>query len=552
MPTIVNAPKPLQSEAFSRWTVSLVRNALDAHEQGDFSESARLLDAFGRDERIGSAIRTRTNAFSARSGLPFVVEPSESDKRRGKRHANLVEAQWWNAHGEATLARALRDGEGLGAALGWVSWRTEGALWWPRLTMLPATALHFDEQTKLPKFRTESGDIDITPGDGQWFLWTPGGELDPQMHGFVRALGIPYLMRGFGWRDWARWSERHGIPTILLKTPTGLQESEAFLTSVRKLGAELALQLPQPDDLNERGVEAELLEPKAQSHDGFRSLIDNLNVAIDYCLLGQSAQTSTVSIDSAGAARTRDRVRQDFLAGDAERLSTILREQVWKPWGVFNFGEAELAPWGRWDTAPPEDRAEKAKAWVDFGKALEQFGTTGLPIDRAQMAEDFGVALLPGVITPTTGSVRDYHLELGIVTPNEERARLGLAKIEGGDKPIEKQAPPTGGEGEEPPNEENEKPLAASLSQALPRGVRDGQRYVDGVADRARGHARAALEPDVAALLAAIRGATSLEDMRARISVAYAGMPHERLSKLVERATILSRLAGRAAVLEDL
>jgi len=46
-------------------------------------------------------------------------------------------------------------------------------------------------------------------------------------------------------------------------------------------------------------------------------------------------------------------VRDDLVRFDAEALATCLNEQVLRWWAEFNFGDARLAPWPNWDTAPP-------------------------------------------------------------------------------------------------------------------------------------------------------------------------------------------------------
>ena len=81
--TLVIRPMPVP--AFSAWTIEQTRLVLDEHEAGAFSGSAMLCDAMGRDDRIYPALRTRINAFTAKSGLPFTVEASEKgDRRRSK------------------------------------------------------------------------------------------------------------------------------------------------------------------------------------------------------------------------------------------------------------------------------------------------------------------------------------------------------------------------------------------------------------------------------------------------------------------------------------
>ena len=75
-----------------RWTVARVRQALTAHINGVFVESAMLVDAMLGDDRIGADVRTRVLAVT---GLPFRLEPSTlGDQRRAKAVAKEAERAW--------------------------------------------------------------------------------------------------------------------------------------------------------------------------------------------------------------------------------------------------------------------------------------------------------------------------------------------------------------------------------------------------------------------------------------------------------------------------
>lgn len=82
-------------------------------------------------------------------------------------------------------------------------------------------------------------------------------------------------------------------------------------------------------------------------------------------------------------------------------------------------------------------------------------------------------------------------------------------------------------------------------------GVVEGQLYVDAVVDAARAEASKILNEDVVAVLEAVDGGASYDDIRARIVKAYNGMQPEKLAKLTEAATIMVDLAGRHAMNED-
>jgi len=82
---------------------------------------------------------------------------------------------------------------------------------------------------------------------------------------------------------------------------------------------------------------------------------------------------------------------------DGKTVPSCLRSQALEVWAEFNFGDRKVSPRPWWDTTPLDDLS--AKAGVD------------------QM----------------TAQAAGTRINAGITTPNEERARIGLPKIEGGD-----------------------------------------------------------------------------------------------------------------------
>jgi len=326
---------------------------------------------------------------------------------------------------------------------------------------------------------------------------------------------MPFVFRSFTWRDWARWTERHGLPIIILKTPVEAKKeaTDRFLRSLRNIGAEPYIEAPQAAN---GGVSwgAELMEAKDTAHAGFERLLERIDTCIAVHLLGQNL-TTEVQAGAYASSQVHKLIEGTILSSDAESLSTALREQVWKPWAKYNYGDADLAPWGTWDTAPPEDRAVAAATLKTAGEALAVWATTlKVPVDLKTEAERFGVAIRAGAPMPEP-------------------------------------------EADEPESEPEPKPPeAAKLSLAAApsagSGLVNGQEYIDAVANRAAARARVALAPDVAAILGAVDGATTYDDVKARILAAFGDMSPKKLAAQIEKAMILSGVAGRAAVLEDL
>lgn len=381
----------------SRWTVRSVRAALDEHDTGRFYASAALADALLRDPQIMGDLATRTRALASRSALPFAVEPSDyGDGRKRKAIANRIAQLWWDSLPEPTLAAILRDSIMLGVAVGWIQWHQRGDEWIPELIPLPAHGLEWHSFERKWTYTTDEGVmLDVTPGDGTWFLHLPNGPRS-WLQGAIRSLGLPWIMRVFAWRDWARWCEKHGLAILVIEEPynahdevEGIEGSNAqvFYAQFKDLGSESTLRLPKgapsenEGDLGSWG--ARFLEPTGNTWSGFRGLLNDLRTQITVSLLGRDP--ASASSTGGDGASVLERVRVEYLASDAEPLSTSLRAQFWKPFVYFNVGQedTDATAWGRWNTRPPPDLAARAstlKAAAEAVALLEAQGIDSEPV----------------------------------------------------------------------------------------------------------------------------------------------------------------------------
>ena len=78
-----------------------------------------------------------------------------------------------------------------------------------------------------------------------------------------------------------------------------------------------------------------------------------------------------------------------------------------------------------------------------------------------------------------------------------------------------------------------------------------GQLYVDNLADNAKALAVKAMASHVREVKAAVKGAKTYTDMRKRLRKAHAKSDPAKLAKLLERAIIMSELAGRRALYHE-
>ena len=399
-------------DAPSDWTVTSVRSALSQHEAGKFARSAKLADAMGRDARIAGALATRVGALSSRAALPFTVETSdEGDGRKREAAARRMRELWWYSCPEDSIAPLLRDAVMLGVCVGYLTWTTTAGEWIPRLNWLPPHGLSYEsgfggEPAKWVYSGSDGDRRAVTPGDGTWFLHLPGGER-AWMLGAVRQLGLPWLMRDFTYRDWVRYCEKHGLPILSIDEPNwarnavegedgdGGSQIDDYYEQLANLPTESVLRNPQGPTKDEGGWAAKFLEPQSDTWGAFQGFLKELSSLVDQAILGRDSGAGPKGGDGELAT---ERVRVERLASDAEPLSTSLRDQVWKPWAEFNYGDRESAGWGRWNTRPPPDLKLRAETLKTMSEAVT--GLAKLGVDTKPVLEEFGLESPEGGAKP--------------------------------------------------------------------------------------------------------------------------------------------------------
>ncbi|UAW08043.1 hypothetical protein [Myxococcus phage Mx4 ts27htf-1hrm-1] len=515
--------------------VNMVRMALAELETGHFALASALVDAMGRDDRLEAVVQQRIEALG---GLPFALQSSEEGQAKADDAAKAATVLWPQIASGPARNELLHWGLFLGVALGQNVWTVEDGRWVPRLKVWHPRYLRYDWTERAYFVVVNEGtERRVTPGDGEWVLFTPYGAERGWMRGFVRSLAILYLTRQFCLRDWSRYSEVHGQPIKKAVVPKGAQEEAKarFRDQVARLANESTVMLVRQKSGDiEENFDIQLLEALGRSDEGFDRLIARCDAGMAIRVLGQNL-TTEVKGGSFAATSVHERVAQRKLAFDAESLSPCLREQVLMPWAAFNFGDSRLAPHPTYDTKPPEDLAARGKSYKDLGEGLQALQKAGMPVDVVAEGERFGVHMTS--------------------TKPLERAPKEDPDAEVEDVPAD---PDGEGEGEGLSRRPRRKvPSAAALRGALallataPTPAERGQGYADRLAGNSAGQAVGVLADDLQAVLDAVEGAETPEALRTRLVQLYGSMRPDALAALTERAYLLAQLAGRLAVQED-
>lgn len=505
--------------------VTQVKAALNSLMYGGaFLFAADLVDQMLGDGSVATGIQTRLNGvFGSELELGGKAAGADvqkvADGLRGERWTEMFPEDQRNLH--------FTWGIMLGVSPGYLDWRTGDDGWVPRLSCWHPRNLIWRWDTESYWMSTYGNQVQVVPGDRQWCLYTPFGFKRGWSQALVRRIAVPWLCRQYALRDWARYSEIHGMPTRKALVPfnSDKERQDDFLQAVINLANEPCILLERGSN-GEVGYDLEFLEAASDSYQGFEALMERCETDIAKAILGQNL-TSEVQGGSFAAAKVHDDVRLDYKRADSNTYSECLYTQALKPYALLNFGDEKLAPRPSWQVEPAEDMNAKATTLQALGIALTALKAVSDRVDVDEVLEEFAIPLL----TPAQAAA---------VKQERQGEAQAQAEAMGALKPTQ--------DGTKPPAPGTELSLLSRLAGADTRW----QTFVDAVGDYAKGEAVQVLSGDLAALKDVVKSGASYEDIRHRLVKAYEGMDPERLALLTQKVLVLSRLAGRTAILEGL
>lgn len=386
----------LPSRSVTEWTVSGVKGALLQADTGSLSRPADLVEAIMGDDRVQGVLSTRTHGLL---GLPLCFEGGGKrqqkalEGQRGLEGKTAVPGDWYQMFPEAQLAQLCAWGILLGVGLAERVPRErdleerevpELRIWNPRW-------LRQDLMTQRWYLMTSEGEVEITPGDGRWIMYTPYGSTRPWVHAAWRPLSFAWILKQFALHDRARHSEVQGSPARVGIAPAGSSAGarKQMLRDLRSLGRDASLVLPE-------GYDYKVVEATGRTWEIYGEQIEWADRAIAIAIAGQFVTTEGTKGFSNGNIHAE--IKQDLINFTAETLSTCLREHGVVPWAVSNWGDESVAPWPRWDTAPPKDKKEMAEAIATLGAAITALdaglAAIGKRVDAIELASQFGIPLV--------------------------------------------------------------------------------------------------------------------------------------------------------------
>jgi hypothetical protein len=381
---VVHADVPLVSTV-STWTVDLIRDALYSHSYGIFYGSGRLADAILGDDRVMATIGSLTSGLFSRE---VIIEPADDSAA-----AKEVAVAWQKAWPLFASTSALNESEAyttlMGFEAGQIVWDTDKPVWQPYLRPWHPTYEYYHWDLRRYIAISQQGQVVIEPGNGKWILHAPFGDYRGWIRGAVRAVAEPWLMRHWAMRDWARYSEKHGIPIVKAMAPAACEEGQrdAFERAVAQLGSESTILLPQGVD-KQFSYNVEYAEPTDDSWQSFPGLIDRCDMSIVLAIMFQNL-TTEVKGGSFAATTSHMDIREGGIGFRAEAWSQTIDQQVARPFAWVNFGDPDLAPKTRWDIPKLSEHSAAAAAFSAFGTAIEVLARGGLKFKDADEVRRF-------------------------------------------------------------------------------------------------------------------------------------------------------------------
>ena len=434
---------------FAGWDkVAQVEGVLTQHDYGQLRSSAMFADSLMRDDRINAVVETRIGSLMA---APIQCTPAD-DSAAAAKYAEEVGGTdtrpglWTQMFPQSVMSGLAFWGLMIGIGIAEIVWKTDDemrapapptgdprkwvqipsapgyaytnqgpagrprargvrtARWTPRLKLWHPQFVYWDWATYRWMLICHEGVVplpntDESPhSDGKWVIYTPRGYQYGWLRSLLRPLAYKWLMRGWNYRDWARYNERHGQPIIGAKTPKDADEDVAdeFVDSVRAGAADGVVELPQGEVQGESGYGIEIIEARSRSFDSFDLFKKALDVDTAIVVLGQNLTTEGGGQQGGSRAlgQIQNQVRLDKRREDAE-LAQVVQDQVLYWDAEFNYGDGALAARSAYQVDPPEDETEEGQALLALGQGLDAVAAVSKGrLDVITILEEHGLPLL--------------------------------------------------------------------------------------------------------------------------------------------------------------
>ncbi|MCB2154882.1 DUF935 domain-containing protein [bacterium] len=402
-----------------------------------------------KDGHLYSVLQTRLNGLL---GLPRHIQPTGD----AQQSVDFVRGVLDRLPRAEEFLRALLDGVAKGFAVVELIWGYDAQR---RIVVQdwlahPQEHFLFDARGRLlllsPPFRPGRGSEEWLPAAGRTTVVAQGAFPAPPHKFIVLTFGRdarnPYgrgLAQRAYWlywfkknnlKFWSIYNEKFGSPTAIATYSPGTPEDERarLLDVVEALQTDCGVVLPE-------SVSLRFLETMGRGDGGtYAAFADWCNDEMSKVVLGATLTSGEGRRSGSMALGSiHDAVRQDYIEADARLLAGVMNETIVRWLVELNFPKGTPAP--RWsvDVNPPENLVQQTQ--ID-----RELIELGVPLPLSHFYERYGRS------HPTDGeraicyddsNLFQYHLQYGVLTVNEVRARLNLEPVPWGERPTAALAP---------------------------------------------------------------------------------------------------------------
>lgn len=394
----------------TRWYAAHVEQAAQESDQGRMQMVGQLWRAMRRDGLIYGLTKTRT------SGLVALPKRFRGDKAAcdALTADNGTRSMFDEMCPPQELAQLAADGIGCGVGVAELL-PVEGRDF-PVLVRLDPQFLWYRWNENRWYFQSIAGLLPITPGDGHWVLYTPGGRLTPWQTGVWPSVARAFIAKEHALLHRSNYVAKLANPARVIQAPQGSTEDQrlGFMSKVASWGINTVFELLP-------GWEAKVLESNGRGWEVFGTEVETANLEIMIALAGQVV-TVTGGTGFANAS-IHATIRADLIKETADTLAHCLNTQVLPQWAIPTYGDKieENLPRVSWDTSPPVDRTAEATSLKTTAEAMQALApvlaAAGIELDAQAMVDRFGVPITGKEIPPEP---------LGATVASDETGSEGL------------------------------------------------------------------------------------------------------------------------------
>jgi len=432
---------PSEQEPLATTTVSAMRAMLDEHSRGIFLRSALLADLMRRDADVVGALVQRLLAFQALDAQvtgPALANATDAESAAWERAIASYAAERPALVPTGAQVDMLVDGCLMGFALGQLvpRWDEASQRLVRHLEPWPASAVEYDRrEARWYALTLDRGRLAITPGDGQWALYTPRGHRAPYLWGAILSTAEWYIRDSDAASDASRHAEVFGNSIWKAKLPAGGRQTpdgKGFAGSLRTMGRNAVIPCPQ-GATPASSYDVELIEAKADAHAIFEWLLRAGGGRIRLAILGQDLTSQNNLVGTNASSGTGMTTLDRVVRAEGRSWSEFETRQIAAPRAAY-LGDRPVRVLVEGEE---EDRRKaEAEAFLAAGDALQKLQAAGIDVDVEAYARQFRVPLRTTPSSPKRGQLFAYHLQYQLVSTNEARElALGLPPVAGGDKP---------------------------------------------------------------------------------------------------------------------